>query len=82
MDWKDKKADEMTLEEAREAVKELRRFIAKEDNPEPALFASRNRIIELSKAITKDQSQVIGNICDVRKWATEILYHCEIMEKC
>ena len=40
------------------------------------------RIKELSEAITRNINGVHKDTSNVKKWATEILYHCEIMEKC
>lgn len=77
-----------------DAVKELRNELRKElraekpvftDKPplgcKPAYVSSPERIVELSKAITR-QAEDICNEQLIRRWATEILYHCEILEKC
>lgn len=47
----------------------------------PAYISSPERIVELSKAITR-QAEDTCNEQLIRRWATEILYHCEILEKC
>lgn len=47
----------------------------------PAYISSPERIVELSKAITR-QAEDMCNEQLIRRWATEILYHCEILEKC
>ena len=47
----------------------------------PACVSSAERIIELSEAITR-QAKDTCNEQLIKRWATEILYQCEIMEKC
>jgi hypothetical protein len=120
-DWQDKKVEDMTEEQCREAVKELRGKLLTEnksaeeimartglwENPseaykeamdrltayepmykkpplgcKPSWISSCERIKELSEAITRNINGVHKDVKNVRKWATEILYHCEIMEKC
>lgn len=92
-EWKDLKAEAMTHEQAVEAVKELRKRVVERntekpvftDKPplgcKPAYISSPERIVELSKAITR-QAEDTCNEQLIRRWATEILYHCEILEKC
>ena len=128
--WQDKKVEDMTEEQLREAVKELRakllsttesksveenmartrlftdkeiREAIKETRDKmkpiykepplgckPSWLSSCERIKELSEAIirnmngaiTKDANGVYKDTSNVKKWATEILYHCEILEKC
>lgn len=83
--WKEKKAEEMTLEQAREAVKALRKVVKDDWKPtftkpplgcKPAFISSSERIKELSDAIERqpDNPELI------EKWAVEILYHCEILK--
>jgi len=48
----------------------------------PSWVSSYERIKELSEAIARNINGVHKDVKNVRKWATEILYHCEIMEKC
>lgn len=128
-DWQDKKVEDMTEEQCREAVKELRGKLLTESKSaeenmaetglwensskaykefmdnlsayepvykkpplgcKPSWLSSCERIEELSKAIirdvngavTKDTNGVHKDTSNVKKWATEILYQCEIMEKC
>lgn len=108
-DWYDKKAEDMTEEQLREAVKELRKKVLSAESTEetqekswkpvynkpplgckPSWLSSCERITELSEAIirnvngavTKDVNGVHKDTNNVKKWATEILYQCEIMEKC
>lgn len=130
-DWQDKKVEDMTDEQCREAVKELRGKVLSTtenksveenmaqtglwENPskaykeimdsltaheslykkpplgcKPSWISSCERIKELSEAIirnvngavTKDANGVYVDTDHVKKWATEILYQCEIMEKC
>ena len=117
-DWQDKKVEDMTEEQCREAVKELREKLLTEnksveenmaqtglwENPskaykeamdewklaykkpplgcKPSWVSSCERIKELSEAITRNINGVHKDTSNVKKWATEILYHCEIMEKC
>lgn len=47
----------------------------------PAFVSSQERIVELSEAITR-QAKDTCNEYLIKKWATEILYQCEIMMKC
>lgn len=124
MDWQDTKVEDLTEEQLREAVKDLRKKLgispllttkgrsAEEnmaqaglwENPSKAYkeamdewklaykkpplgcksswISSCERIAELSEAITRNINGVHKDVKNVRKWATEILYHCEIMEKC
>ena len=92
-EWMDLKAKH---EQAVEAVKELRKKLRVDemrkvekpvftDKPplgcKPAYISSPERIVELSKAITR-QAEDTCNEQLIRRWATEILYHCEILEKC
>ena len=121
-DWYDKKVEDMTEEQCREAVKELRKKLlstieskSAEENMartrlftdkeiregikeardkwkltykkpplgcKPSWVSSCERIKELSEAITRNINGVHKDTSNVKKWATEILYHCEIMEKC
>jgi len=107
--WQDKKVEDMTDEQCREAVKELRKRVLSAESTEetqekswkpvynkpplgckPSWVSSCERITELSEAITrnvngavtKDVNGVYKDTDHVKKWATEILYQCEIMEKC
>lgn len=129
--WQDKKVEDMTDEQCREAVKELREKLLsttesksaeenmvqtglREDASEiykeimdnlptnepmykkpplgckPSWLSSCERIEELSEAITRDVNGAVTrdangvhkDTSNVKKWATEILYQCEIMEKC
>lgn len=107
--WQDKKVKDMTEEQCREAVKELRKKVLSAESTEetqekswkpvynkpplgckPSWLSSCERIEELSEAIirnvngavTKDVNGVHKDTSNVKKWATEILYQCEIMEKC
>lgn len=135
MDWQDKRVEDMTEEQLREAVKDLRKKLgishllttegrSAEENMvqtglwedasepyketmdnlptcepvykkpplgcKPSWLSSCERIKELSEAIirdvngavTKDANGVHKDPKNVKKWATEILYQCEIMEKC
>jgi len=135
MDWQDKRVEDMTEEQLREAVKDLRKKLgishllttenkSAEENMaqtglwensskeykeamdrltayepmykkpplgcKPSWVSSCERIKELSEAITrdvngavtKDVNGVHKDTSNVKKWATEILYQCEIMEKC
>lgn len=109
-DWQDKKVEDMTEEQCREAVKELRGKLLTENKSAeenmaheettdrttsykpiyikpplgcmPSWISSCERIKELSEAITRNINGVHTDTSYVKKWATEILYHCEIMEKC
>lgn len=100
-DWQDKKVEDMTVEQCKEAVKELRGKLLIENKSaehkdeewkpvynkpplgcKPSWVSSCERIVELSEAITRNINGVHKDVKNVRKWATEILYHCEIMEKC
>jgi len=103
-DWQDKKVEDMTEEQCREAVKELREKLLTENKSaeenmaqtelwkpmykkpplgcKPSWVSSCERIKELSEAITRNINGVHKDTSNVKKWATEILYHCEIMEKC
>ena len=101
-DWQDKKVEDMTEEQCREAVKELRGKVlstaeSTEETQEkswkpvynkpplgckPSWVSSCERIKELSEAISRNINGVHKDVKNVKKWATEILYHCEIMEKC
>ena len=100
-DWQDKKVEDMTEEQCREAVKELRKKVLSAESTEetqekswkpvynkpplgckPSWISSCERIAELSEAITRNINGVHTDTSYVKKWATEILYHCEIMEKC
>lgn len=120
-DWQDKKIIDMTEEQLREAVKELRGKLLTEgksaeenmaqtglwENPskaykeamdnitayeplykkpplgcKPSWISSCERIKELSEAITRNIDVVHKDTGNVKKWATEILYQCEIMEEC
>lgn len=104
-DWQDKKVEDMTEEQCREAVKELRGKLlsptvkSAEENMaqtelwkpmynkpplgcKPSWISSCERIKELSEAITRNVGGAHKDTSYVKKWATEILYHCEIMEKC
>ena len=98
--WQDKKVEDMTLEEAREAVKTLRKIVAlritepvsdnkmKDDwkptftkpplGCKPACVASVERMKELSGAISR-QLDDVPNEDLIKRWATEILFQCEIM---
>lgn len=123
--WQYRRVEDMTDEQCREAIKELREKLLsttesksteenmaqtglwKEGTTEttgewkltykkpplgckPSWLSSCERIEELSKAIirdvngavTRDANGVHKDTSNVKKWATEILYQCEIMEKC
>lgn len=99
--WEEKKADEMTLDEAREAVKTLRKIVALRitepvsDNKmkdewkptftkpplgcKPACVASVERMKELAEAISRQLESDTVNEQLIKRWATEILFQCEIM---
>lgn len=117
-EWMDLKAEDMTHEQAVEAVKELRKrmlYCVKENMAQkglwkdaseayketmdsltayepiykkpplgckPSWVSSCERIKELSEAITRNVGGVHKDTKNIKKWATEILYHCEILEKC
>lgn len=98
--WEEKKVEDMTLEEARKAVKTLRKALMlritepvsdndlKDDwkpvfkkpplGCKPACVASVERMKELSGAISR-QLDDIPNEQLIKRWATEILFQCEIM---
>ncbi len=99
--WQDKKVEDMTDEQCREAVKELRKKVLSAESTEetqekswkpvynkpplgckPSWLSSCERIKELSEAIIRNVNGVHKDTSNVKKWATEILYQCEIMEKC
>jgi len=100
-DWHDKKVEDMSFEEAKQAVTELRsmnvelKYILEKQSEQkpvynkpplgckPSWLSSSERIGELSEAITRNiESPYKKNMDYIRKWATEILYHCAIMEHC
>lgn len=115
--WKEKKAEDMTLEEAREAVKTLRKALMlrvtepvsdayenmkltgfwdentinkmKDDwkptftkpplGCKPACISSVERMQELAEAISRQLESDTVNEQLIKRWATEILFQCEIM---
>lgn len=102
--WMDKKVEDMSFEEARQAVTELREMLVElmtsknhstEEQTEwksaykkpplgcnPSWLSSSERIGELTRAITRNIESPNKDIDHIRKWATEILYHCAILEHC
>lgn len=87
-DWIDKPVAKMTDEQKNEAIKALRMSFAEshvDTKPplgcKPAFVSSQERIIELSEAITRNAKDTCNEYL-IKKWATEILYQCEIMTKC
>lgn len=103
-DWHDKKVEDMSFEEAKQAVIDLRKMLLESFNSKnhsteeqtewksaykrpplgckPSWLSSGERIRELSEAITRNMENPHNGTDHIRKWATEILYHCAIMEHC
>jgi len=103
-DWHDKKVEDMSFEEAKQAVTDLRKMFIELTSSEnhfteeqtewkpvynkpplgckPSWLSSGERIRELTGAITRNIESPNKDIDYIRKWATEILHHCAIMEHC
>lgn len=104
VDWRDKKVEDMSFEEAKQAVTDLRKILVESMSSEnhfteeqtewkpaynkpplgckPSWLSSSERIGELTRAITRNIESPNKDIDHIRKWATEILYHCAILEHC
>lgn len=83
-EWKDLKAKHEQAIEAELRAENTEKPVFTDKPPlgcKPAYISSPERIVELSKAITR-QAEDTCNEQLIRRWATEILYHCEILEKC
>ena len=86
--WQDKKVEDMTIEEAREAVLALRKCLVAGTTEhiskpplgcKPACISSVERMQELAEAISRQLESDIVNEQLIKRWATEILFQCEIM---